>query len=215
MPIMIKGDSAVLFVHVPKCGGSSFEKQMSERGWRELYSIRGVHSRQLTFMRCSPQHMHAALIKQVMRPQLFDKIIMLIREPLARLRSEYAWQQTQGITQMGPKAWIDHAFSAYQADPFAFDNHIRPQHEFLIENALIFKLEEDGVNHALDTASPQEVKRDFRRPFFLRKETIPHQKKTHQTPEVCDVFNREKQQIVEFYREDYELFGYPNPLCPD
>ena len=57
---------------------------MAENGCRELLSIRGIHEKQLRFMRCLPQHMHAELLDKIVDTEKFDKIITLVREPCSR-----------------------------------------------------------------------------------------------------------------------------------
>jgi len=125
MPILVRKEKSVLFVHIPKCGGSSFVQAMSKRGWRELLSIRGIDANLLKFMRCSPQHLHAEILHRLVRSDVFDSIVTLVREPLARLRPEYCWQKFQGMTDLDPVQWIDHAFDEFSKDPFVYDNHIR------------------------------------------------------------------------------------------
>ncbi|PID77346.1 MAG: hypothetical protein CSB24_02025 [Deltaproteobacteria bacterium] len=212
MPILLRDGMAVLFVHIPKCGGSSFLRGMANRGWREFLSIRGMAADQLGFMHCSPQHMHAEMLKQIVCPKRFDRIVTLVREPFFRLMSEYAWQQKQGITTLAPGIWIEHTLSEFSRNPFVCDNHIRPQNEFLLDNSLIFKLEDDGVNQALDTVSPL-VKNGMALFFSVLKVSAKKCKQTKKSRQIMADFTSKQEQICDFYREDYERLGYPTP-CP-
>ena len=211
MPVMVKNEAAVLFVHIPKCGGSSFEKGMEYRGWRELLSIRGMGAAQLKFMRCSPQHMHAELLTRVVRPERFDMVVTIVRNPLSRLRSEYSWQHSQNITKLAPDQWIAHVFEAFDEDPYAYDNHIRPQNEFLLHMTKIFKLEEDGVTRALHSVAPDASKNSMLSFLLGRSRTPGRRKARTQTPEIHRAFALNKDKIVDFYRRDYEVLGYPLP----
>lgn len=208
MPIMIREDASVLFIHIPKCGGSSFEQHMVNRGWRELLSIRGINANNLKFMRCSLQHLHAELLHRVVRPELFDSIVALVREPVSRLKSEYAWQRKQGITDLNPEEWIEHVFSEFRKDPFVYDNHIRPQHEFLIDKGQVFKLEEDGVNQALNSVSPTRKKNSIFGSFRNRVQDI-WLKQTRKSLDVHEAFAKQSTQIQDFYAHDYKVLGYP------
>jgi hypothetical protein len=202
MPILVRKEKSVLFVHIPKCGGSSFLKEMNQRGWLELLSIRGLHAHQLKFMRCSPQHLHADLLYQLINPEAFDHIITLVREPLARFMSEYCWQKIQGMTNLQPKQWIEHTIAAFKKNPFVDDNHIRPQSEFILSDAQIYKLEEDGVDKALEAVSP------VAEGLYPDVEKL---KSTTKSPTVLEAFEEAKNRICEFYAKDYELLGYAFP----
>lgn len=208
MPIMVKDNKSVLFIHVPKCGGSSFEKLMQKRGWKELLSIRGVNAKNLNFMHCSPQHMHAEYLSLMVRPGCFDHIIAFVREPVERLKSEYAWQLSQSITSLSPSEWIDHVFHEYKKNPFIYDNHIRPQHEFILEGAQVYKLEDEGITPVLDAISPKQKKGNLIS-RWLTKEKVKQLKKTVKTSSIHEAFEKKASMIKEFYAKDYESFGYP------
>lgn len=208
---MVKDGYSVLFVHIPKCGGSSFEHEMSTRGWKELLSVRGINARDLEFLNCSPQHMHAALIKEIVKPDKVDKIITLVREPLTRLRSEYSWQLTQGLTEVEPKIWLDKIFDLYANDNFIYDNHIRPQSEFILEGSSVFKLEENGIEKALEELPERK---DGWLVDLMNSIKINKKKKlkeTSKSAEIIKSFDERKDYIYEFYKIDYELFGYAKP----
>lgn len=207
MPVLIKDKSSVLFVHIPKCGGSTFEQAMSERGWRELLSIRGINAKDLGFMNCSPQHMHAELLRAIVRPQRFDHVVTIIREPLSRLKSEYAWQLAQGITSLNSLNWIEHVFAEFRKDPFIYDNHIRPQSEFMLENTTVFKLEENGIELALDKVSPNPKKMSLAKRIFSTTEK-KHLKKTEKSSQLHEDFDKKINQITDFYGSDYDVLNY-------
>lgn len=207
MPVLVKDKSSVLFVHIPKCGGSTFEQAMSDRGWRELLSIRGINAKDLGFMKCSPQHMHADLLRAIVRPERFNHVVTIIREPLSRLKSEYAWQVMQGITSLSPKKWIEYVFAEFRNDPFIYDNHIRPQSEFILENSTVFKLEENGIELALNRVSPDPGKQSIAKRFFSTKEK-KHLKKTNKSTQLHEDFDEKIKQITDFYGSDYDVLNY-------
>ena len=211
MPVMVKDKSSILFVHIPKCGGSSLEQNMAEHGWQEILSVRGINAKQLKFLRCSSQHMHAELLNEVVRLESFDKVITLVREPLSRLKSEYAFQLSQEITDLQPEEWIEHVFDEFSKDPFAYDNHIRPQNEFLTEQSLVFKLENDGVNKALETiysSFPSRKQLKYKLKSCLQLKKNKKLKETVKTSTINDAFNRQSNVIYEFYGKDYTVLDY-------
>lgn len=208
MPIMTMNDKAILFVHIPKCGGSSFERQMNQRGWREHLSVRGISADKLSFLKCSPQHLHAELLLTLVNPAGFDDIVTLVREPLARLRSEYTWQLFQGMTSLKPEDWIEHVFDSYGANNFIYDNHIRPQCEFLIEGSRLFKLEQQGVDKAVASVAGNKVegRKNILKQFLSKNNKVA--KATVKSDEVLQAFENRKNQIYEFYDKDYKELGY-------
>lgn len=162
MPIYIKEDKVVLFVHVPKAGGSTIERCFREAEWEEFYlhnpgdhpdALRRVH-------RCNPQHWHAKMIKPLFWNKRFDVSFMTVRHPMSRLCSEYGMRNTNASVHDVDAflQWMEDTFERHEKNPFVLDNHIRPQKEFLLEDARWFKLEEglesiiQRVAEALDDA---------------------------------------------------------------
>lgn len=207
MPVMMKEGKRVLFVHIPKCGGSSLEKELSVRGWRELLSIRGVHTKDLAFIKCSLQHMHGEQLRYLLNLTEFDEIISVVRNPFDRLRSEYYWQLHQKMVSLSPAEWIVQTLERYHDNPFIYDNHIRPQSEFLLNGMKWFKLEEGGVKLALETVDKSLPRKSFIK-SLLKQSKSGHLKRTLKSESIDRVFEEHKKLIVDFYREDYEILGY-------
>ncbi|MFC7405065.1 sulfotransferase family 2 domain-containing protein [Georgenia alba] len=169
MPVFSKGDKAVLFVHVPKAGGSALENLFTANGWEMTFrdGKTGKHS-QNWLRYCSPQHLHAEPLRATFRLERFDAIFMTVREPLARFRSEYAMRS--GRLGLEPDAasvdaWADRALRKYAADHYVLDNHLRPQSEFLLPGSHVYRLEDGldavprNLNALHDLGLPEEVPR--------------------------------------------------------
>lgn len=168
MPVFAKGERTVLFVHVPKAGGSAVESLFTADGWKMTYRDGVMRKGGANwYRRCSPQHMHAAPLRETFRLERFDAIFMLVREPIARFRSEYVMRNAKGLRTDAASvdAWAEKQLHNFQRDPYILDNHLRPQVEFLLPGALVHRLE-DGLDtlveslnrlHALDL--PLEVPR--------------------------------------------------------
>ena len=173
MPVFAKKDKSILFIHVPKAGGSSIEKLATQLGWSEIFSIRGKSLNDIHYCKASLQHLHAAVLQEIFHFSEFDSIFTIVRHPFARMKSEYYWQVTQKLTNHRVSEWIELAFSRFQEDPFVYDNHIRPQVEFVppYDYANVFKVEEDGVNHSrqiFDALSEKKCKRRFLERLYRR-----------------------------------------------
>ncbi|MEN5075006.1 sulfotransferase family 2 domain-containing protein [Isoptericola cucumis] len=154
MPVFIKDDKAVLFVHIPKAGGSAIEKHFRAAGYRMHYRDGRTGPGTLNrLMHCSPQHIHAALCADLFRLERFTGIFTVVREPMARFRSEYAMRNTKAVdgerrldtSASAVDRWVDDVMKRYLKDPYVYDNHIRPQSDFVVPGALVHRLE-DGMN---------------------------------------------------------------------
>ena len=87
----------------------------------------------------------------------------------------------------------------------SFDNHIRFQSEFITEDIKIFKLEEDGIqnalNYALDNNSAYEK-------LIIKILNFQKLKRTDKSKYIEEQFLKLKTQIIDFYLKDYEIFSY-------
>ena len=199
MPIMVRNEETILFVHIPKCGGSSFEKAIKELGYKELLSIRGMPLHKLKYLNCTLQHMHAAMLDVFVRTEEINKIVTIVRNPYQRFLSEYSWQIRQGITKLPPAEWIKNTFKLYEEDNFIFDNHIRPQNEFILDKCNVFKLEDNGIQAGLSYATDTSLEENIQ---------LPIEKKTNKKQNVLEAFEEHKELIIDFYKDDYTLLGY-------
>ena len=196
----------MLFVHIPKTGGTSVERLFKQSGYRMAYRDGKVGRDSFNWVRqCSPQHLHAAMLEQTLRLDRFDVIFTLVREPIARFRSEYAHRQRDDLRTdtASVDAWVDQVLSDFERDPYVWDNHIRPQSEFLLEGSEVYRLE-DGLEH---------MAADLRDRFGLvLNDEVPHAMNraaaTGISSREVQVSPRTEERLREFYREDFERFGY-------
>ena len=87
----------------------------------------------------------------------------------------------------------------YNSNKYIYDNHIRPQNEFILNESKIFKLEEQGINQAIKYAIN---KNPFR--IFNNKQL----KKTKKNEFIDNQFLEIQEGIKNFYSEDYRILGY-------
>ena len=136
------------FAHIPKTGGSSVETAMRKAG-----AERALHfHKRLDFVRCNLQHMHAALFDTFIPPAFYDAGFCVVRHPVTRLVSEYRWRLTLNHTDSPFDDWVRTQLAAYSKDPYIFDNHLRPQHEFIGKKISFFRFE-DGMDVILEKLS--------------------------------------------------------------
>ena len=207
MPIFSKNNKNILFVHIPKSGGSSFCSLMLKTYWQETFIIRNKEIKSLYYLKCSPQHYHREILEQIFNLEKFEKKITIVRNPFERIKSEYYWQLKTKIINKGthPKEWFTNILLNYKSNNFIFDNHIRFQSEFITDDIKIFKLEEDGIqnalNYALDNNSAYEK-------LFIKILNFQKLKRTNKSKYIEEQFLKLKSQIIDFYLKDYEMFSY-------
>jgi len=214
MPVFRKNGKNILFIHVPKCGGSSVENAFRTAGFRADYLDRKVGHDSLNHLRtCSPQHLHAAPLAQQLRIDRFELVFMVVREPLARLRSEYVYVQRAkkrvSRDASDVTAWVRKKLRAYEKNPFVLDNHLRPQSEFSMPEAVVYRLE-DGLD---------AVFADLNDRFHVG--VSPVERALHSEHEVgfsssqVEIDDEVRSLVRDFYREDFVRFGYdPETFAP-
>lgn len=207
MPIFTRDERAVLFVHVPKTGGTTIERLLREAGWESGFRASPkTHPNQIRLYRVSPQHYHAALLEQTVRLDRFEAIFLVTRDPLARWRSEYAMRNKRaegGGTASHVEEWTRRTLRRAGRNPSVLDNHVRPQHEFLVPGARVLRLE-DGmatVVRALNDTWDLGLAADAPRHLASGGDG----RIASDDVEV----NADVERLVrEFYARDYEVFGY-------
>lgn len=209
MPIFVRDGRSVLFVHVPKTGGTSIERLFLRAGWEmHLRALRRTDPELFPLLRCAPQHYHAAMLDELLDLERLDLAFMVTRDPLARLRSEYVMRNSADlkVDEGSVERWTRRVLSEYQGDPFLLDNHLRPQHEFQLPGATTYRLE-DGLN---------AVVADLNTTYDLGLDTtVPHSfrstRRTGVSSTAVEVSPAAASLITDFYRNDFERFGYEPP----
>ncbi|MGK7952253.1 MAG: tetratricopeptide repeat protein [Xenococcaceae cyanobacterium] len=205
MPIFNKDNIYILFVHVPKTGGSSVEQLFKKNKWKLSGIDGGQKPGSLNPIRhCSPQHMHLEILQTVFDLGKIDYIFMTVRHPVDRLLSEYRMRK-------GPRKeltladWFETALKSYLQNPFCFDNHLRPQSDFWHPSFQVFKLE-NGYSHIIEEIE-QRLNIDF------EEKEIPHVMNRDKIAGEIDekliqITDSLRSRIELFYRKDFELFDY-------
>lgn len=162
MPSLTLPDRLIWFAHCPKAGGTSVEQAMVARwgsqvghlhwGW-DLWWRRGGW--RVADPPNSPQHLIWADAEAVL-PRAPDAVFALVRDPAARIASEYRWQRQgrrgtilgKALAYLPFPLWLRLMLAVAERHPHAFDNHLRPQGDFVPDCAVVFRLE-DGLETAL------------------------------------------------------------------
>jgi hypothetical protein len=137
----------------------------------------------------------------------FAHIVAILRDLFERLMSEYRWQSHQAMTSMQPAEWTAFVIDSCLRDPYVFDDHLRPQSDFVLEGASLYRLESDGLARALrqclGPASPISGASD---PDGVPV-VLPHLKQTEHPSLLRDQFEGVSPCIVDFYRKNDDLLA--------
>ena len=203
----------ILFLHIPKCGGSSVEDFFKLNGFTIDFFSPNTKS-YIKHFKCTPQHMHSSMLEEIFKLKSFDYIFAIVRNPIKRIISEYLWQVSLPIAQNGIDDWYKKVRKLYKINNFYADNHLRPASEFIIQNTNIFKLEKgldlaiDSINRCLDLDLQSKDIRNKNsstkiKEFWIRK-----------MPEIEYRFNQKEpsqytiNRIKEDYLIDFKNFSY-------
>lgn len=207
MPIFRKDGRSVLFIHVPKAGGSSIEAAFKASGFETDYLDGRVGAGTVNhLLRCTPQHMHAAMLRQNFRLHRFDAIFMIVRDPIARFRSEYLWRNRDAepdLSEGAVERWGRAALNGFEADSYLYDNHLRPQADFEVEGARVYRFE-DGLQTAI---SDLNAKLALGVDAEVPRVRTGHGNTGHSSGDV-PISDPLRSRLLQFYRRDYERYGY-------
>lgn len=209
MPICRKDGKNILFIHVPKSGGSTLETAFKNSGYKVPYLDGKMGPDSINYLRkCSPQHMQAEILTSLFNLDRFDGICMIVRNPLKRFISEYGMRNRDVTVHSADHMieWTQKTFRSYITNPYIHDNHIRPQHEFYVPGCSVYYLEDgmeniiDGINdeYGLDLAADVPRIRDRRTESGFATDEL-------QVPD--EVIRR----VTDFYSPDYATFNYARP----
>jgi hypothetical protein len=203
MPVFFTQTKRVLFVHVPKAGGTSIEQFFEANGFKTAYLDRGGSPESLNPQRrCSPQHMHAALLDALFDTASFDYVFMTVRHPMRRLLSKFTMENPGIATADRLEAWILRVFGEVAANPAYLDNHLRPQSDFFLRHAEVFRLE-DGFGPAFVSRLRDRIGARF------GAMPVNHEMQSREAA-IDETLIRPalRSMILAYYRKDFETFGY-------
>lgn len=203
MPVFFKGRKRVLFIHVPKAGGTSIEAFFEANGFSSFYLDRGESVESLNSVRtCSPQHMHAELLRKTFKLEKFDYVFMTVRHPIRRLLSKFAMEFPRACTVPMLEDWAFREFPNVFLNPTYMDNHLRPQCDFLVPEADIFKLE-DGFGENLVARLEERTGLDF------PVRTVPREMSAIvDLPDFNTTHPGLRRMVHTYYARDFERFEY-------
>ena len=203
MPIYRIHDKRVLFIHIPKTGGTSVEKYL--RG----FAPEGMHNRGSKIVRPASgamfsssiplQHFHGELLQATFPEGFFDYAFLIVRDPVARAVSAYRHSRALGRIEgkLSFSQWLKLMLPISKRLPYLRNNHLRPQVDFSCFGAEIFRFE-DGVPAILQNLAERL---DLEPPG-----AIPHERRIG--VDMPEVRPEDISLIRAHYEPDYAAFGY-------
>ena len=144
MPLARIADKILFFAHIPKTGGSSIEAYLGSKGPVALR-----FNRRLGWSKTTAQHMEAFVHTRYVPRAFYDASFAVVRDPVARMLSEYRYRLERGDVSRPFDGWARIALERVKETERLFDNHVRPQADFLTPDMILFRLE-DGLDPVYD-----------------------------------------------------------------
>lgn len=199
-------DINILFVHIPKTGGSSFENYLSQRytiplNRSSLFGT-GTQGEKSTF-----QHI---VLRDLLRRQkqlgihpTGMKIIAFVRNPYDRIVSELFYIGAIDQSALPPK--VAQSLHDFLNSPRTFDNHKLPQYEFVVDD-------QGNINKDVHIVHLESVQEDLAKlgfNDFKNHDRINKARGANPSIDYSKYLNDDSIQMIhDYYAKDFQLFGY-------
>lgn len=124
-----EADKTIFHSHIPKTGGESIRQAMIQSNCR--VSFYSGYAEPCSFQHRERDDSDLQYALDILKP---CRSFTVVREPQSRLYSIYAWQMMICGAEMSQESfdwWLMSARAAVKENRHAFDNHMRPQVEFI------------------------------------------------------------------------------------
>jgi len=192
----------IIFIHIPKCGGTSVENALftdEEKTERNLFTLKG-HPKHDLYEQGGLQHLSAKKVKEITTDEVYNNCykFSVVRNPIDRLISQYNYTNQfidfYSYLNLKPNNF---SFSEYlNAISNKYHVHWRPQHEFIYNDKQellvdeVFKLE-NIKNGKLEEKIGAK---------------LPHHNKSYKHIE--SITEKDESIIKNIFSKDFELLQY-------
>ncbi|MFO8237201.1 MAG: sulfotransferase family 2 domain-containing protein [Prochlorococcaceae cyanobacterium] len=207
MPIFSKERRNILYIHIPKCGGSSLVESFRQDGYNVLLQTTGLLPQEALL--ASPQHLTSKSLLSLIDLNKIDEVFTIVRNPYDRLVSEYRWTQrraSKGEGGLGFEPWVIEQLRLTTLNPHHADNHLRPMMQFLSRDlpCRIFRYEA-GLDAICEFYNPDSLQPPA--PVGERNRSVDF---WHGPSPSIQMLSQATLDLVnDFYREDFQLLFYP------
>ena len=203
MPIFKSNGALVLFIHIPKTGGTSIERFFASKGVALAFWSRQLHADGGQGFPCSPQHFHQPILEALFPETFFDKKVAVVRHPVTRMVSEYRHRMgiriRKGFSVIDFEGWLKQSFGKVEVDEYFKDNHFRPQVQFIDDHTTVFRLEDGLINPVRYIADALEMSVGENPKIPIKNSGVKLD---------VAVSARASSLIEEVYSDDMQSFGY-------
>ncbi len=197
MPILENAGRRVLYLHIPKTGGTTINNWLGSVVRRSFYSGSPPQGFKVT-----PQHLPLGDFRVLFDDDYFHWKFAVIRNPYDRLESEFFYLTHNAMRRTSRRpdfsTWVINNLDGYRRNHHIHDNHLRPQLDFLDEDVTVFRYE-NGLEKAAAAAAEQL---GIEPPDELPVTNARPREAVNWTLEALDKFNS-------VYGRDLEKLDYP------
>lgn len=196
-------DINILFIHIPKTGGTSLEEFFSKKSSQQLFCYHAwnnVFPKETHLSKYSLQHQSLKDIEKYKElfPQIkFDKnlkIISVVRNPYNRIISDLKFYRI--LNSRDPDKIYDIIKKFVESPYEKYDNHNRPQYQYLMDE----KNEIDSRVRIFRSETLTKNMHNYGFRDYQGKET---------SPEYLHLLNEESIKLInKVYDKDFEFFNY-------
>lgn len=208
MPYFKNDNINILFIHIPKTGGTSIEYYFSNKYNIKLdenslceHDYVNKKTKYIEHINTSLQHMTYQTIFDNIETFKIDKndlkILTIVRNPYERAVSDLFFSQKEAHVDMSKKETYELLKKNIGNN---FDNHTIPQHEFLFDSQR--KIDKNiKILHMelLDYEMNELGYNDFNKKYNYNNINVNY----------FDYLNDDSIKLInEYYKKDFEIFGY-------
>ena len=209
---MIIPEYKLIFIHIPKCGGTSVEAYISNSyklEYKFCNILQNIEKENYILNKKSGskalQHLTALEIKQNIND--FEKYykFSVVRNPYDRIISEYNWYRTIKLYKSYRKLddFLKHVQNVFKNKDFyknLYSDHLIPQYLFVYDkNKLI-------VDKVYKFEEFYEIEKDLKVEYNINREMGVCNKSGDKKKIKLNKFQKEV--IYNLYKKDFELFNY-------
>ena len=198
------------FSFIPKTGGTALIQAFRNLGAR-IY-LHEENNPVVGVLRCPSQHFEYKLSSSIIDISAADHAFTIVRHPFERAKSDYKWgfrnvHKTNNIPYIDE--WITTMIRNYENNPYIFDNHIRPQIEFIGEKITNVYHYESGLDEILQNILTKMKLKPRKVPVTVPRKNIGTSVMSNFLDEQPkQKIIRARSIIEKFYEKDYEILRY-------
>jgi hypothetical protein len=196
MPIFKDRSKEILFIHIPKTGGTTIERWLGASMNMYFHTV-GKPSA----MKITPQHMTIEDMILLFGGYQWDYSFAIVRDPYERIISEYFYRTQMAVELYGERPnfsrWVIENLNQYRKNTFVLDNHLRPQYHFVNDKVEIYRFE-SGLDQIVKKLSSEIGTQP---PSKLSRHNASERKEVIFSNEALEAVN-------EIYKNDFDYFGY-------